>query len=267
MGRYRHRRRRLKPTPAAMRAIRIYVDSELEEGGEVRIQGEPAHHLLKVLRASKGDGITLFNGRGGEYAAVVRDVSRTSVLAGVGAFVDVVRESPLEITLVQGVSRGERMDFTIQKAVELGVSAIVPVLTERSVVRLDGARRARRRDHWMSVIVNACQQCGRTRVPRLEAPAAFERWMEGGFQAAAARGFMLSPGVARTPADLNDNPRKVVLLVGPEGGLSDAERARAERAGLEPLALGPRILRTETAAVAALTALQLKWGDLSRCSR
>lgn len=246
-----------------MRLTRIYVDSELEEGGEIRLQGDPAHHLLKVLRLRQGDELVVFNGRGGEYAAYVKQATRHAVDVGVRAFNETARESPLRITLVQGVSRGERMDFTIQKAVELGVSAIVPVLTARSVVRLDASRRTRRHDHWTSVVVNACQQCGRTVVPQLAEAVELDRWLEHGFQPADGPGFVLSPHAGPAPPDVGGQPDAVTLLVGPEGGLSAEEQAQAESAGLIAVALGPRILRTETAAVAALTALQLKWGDLS----
>lgn len=245
-----------------MRKTRIYLPSELEEGASVRLDGEQARYLNKVLRLKAGADVILFNGKGGEFEARVEQAGRDAVDVRVVAFVDIRRESPLNITLVQALSRGERMDFTIQKAVELGVHAIVPVITERSVVRLDGPRRTRRLEHWRGIAVNACQQCGRTRVPRIDAIAELGDWLENGFRPEAATGWVLSPEAtlkpdALTPAD------QVVLLIGPEGGLSDAEIARVIRSGLTPLSLGPRILRTETAAVAALTALQLKLGDLS----
>ena len=182
--------------------------------------------------------------------------------ARVGRFIPTERESPLNITLVQGISRSERMDFTVQKAVELGVHAIAPVTTERSVVRLDAARRSRRLQHWRSIAVNACQQCGRTRLPRFEEIATLDEWLEKRFQPEAETGFVLSPEARLSPGDLGPLDH-VALLIGAEGGFSDGEMARVRQSGLKPLSLGPRILRTETAAVAALAALQLVCGDLS----
>ncbi len=245
-----------------MRKTRIYVPSDLNEGASIRLEGEQARYMNKVLRLDAGANFILFNGKGGEFEARVERATRDSVDAQVGAFVDCGRESPLDVTLVQGLSRGERMDFTIQKAVELGVHAIVPVTTENSVIRLDGQRRARRLEHWRSIAINACQQCGRTRVPRIDAIANLDDWLANGFRPDADTGWVLLPG-ARLKPDALTQADHVALLIGPEGGLSDAEMARVTRSGLRPLSLGPRILRTETAAVAALTALQLKLGDLS----
>ncbi len=245
-----------------MRKTRIYVASDLKEGASIRLEGEQARYMSKVLRLDAGASFILFNGKGGEFEARVERATPDAVDAQVVAFVEIARESPLDVTLVQGLSRGERMDFTIQKAVELGVHAIVPVTTERSVIRLDDQRRARRLKHWRSIAVNACQQCGRTRLPRIDAIASLEEWLANGFSPEAGAGWVLSPG-ARLNPDALTQADHVALLIGPEGGLSDAEMTRLTRSGLKPLSLGPRILRTETAAVAALTALQLKLGDLS----
>lgn len=245
-----------------MRKTRIYVDSVLAEGDGIRLEGEKARYLGKVLRLEAGAEFILFNGRGGEYPARVERSRPDAVEARVGAYVAAERESPLHITLVQGLSRSERMDFTVQKAVELGVHAIVPVTTERSVVRLNDARRARRLEHWRGIALNACQQCGRTRLPRIEAIASLDQWLERRCSLQAAAGFVLSPDAELSARDLAPG-ENVVLLVGAEGGFSEAEMTRVKRSGFEPLALGPRILRTETAALAALTALQLVCGDLS----
>lgn len=244
-----------------MRKTRIYLDSKLREGNSIRLEGEQARYLSKVLRLDAGADFIVFNGQGGEYRARVEGMAGDAVQARVGAFIDAERESPLNITLVQGLSRGERMDFTVQKAVELGVHAIAPVTTERSVVRLNGARRARRLEHWRSIAVNACQQCGRTRLPRIDEIATLDEWLEKQFRPAAS-GFVLSPQARLTLGELSPVDH-VALLIGAEGGLSEGEMARVKRSGFKPLSLGPRILRTETAAVAALTALQLAWGDLS----
>ncbi len=244
-----------------MRKTRIYVESKLEEGGQIRLRGEQARYLSRVLRLKAGSELIVFDGRGGEYAARVEEAARDVMAVRVGAFIAVERESPLHITLVQGLSRGERMDFTVQKAVELGVHAIAPVTTERGVVRLDGERRRRRLEHWQGIAVNACQQCGRTRLPRIEPIAGLDEWLDTRFHP-GTDAFVLSPDAGMTPAELE--PRDgVVLLVGGEGGFSDAEMHRIRQRGFEPLSLGPRILRTETAALAALTALQLVGGDLS----
>lgn len=245
-----------------MRKTRIYVDSKLNEGEGIRLEGDRARYLSKVLRLEVGAEFIVFDGRGGEYPARVERAARDSVEARVGAFIPAQRESPLDITLVQGISRSERMDFTVQKAVELGVRTIAPVTTERSVVRLDDRRRFRRLEHWRSIAVSACQQCGRTRLPQIEEIEGLDEWLEKRFQTDAVTGFVLSPDASLCPGDLEPLDR-VVLLIGAEGGLSDAEMARVKQSGLKPLSLGPRILRTETAAVAALTALQLICGDLS----
>lgn len=247
-----------------MRKTRLYFDSRLREGERIRLEGEQARYLGKVLRLEAGAEFIVFDGRGGEYPARVERSARNAVEARVGAFIPTERESPLNITLVQGLSRSERMDFTVQKAVELGVHCIAPVTTERSVVRLDEPRRLRRLEHWQRIAVNACQQCGRTRLPRIEAIASLDEWLEKRFDSRAA-GFVLSPQATLSPGDLEPRER-VALLIGAEGGFSDAEMTRVARSGFRPLALGPRILRTETAAVAALTALQLLCGDLSRPS-
>jgi 16S rRNA (uracil1498-N3)-methyltransferase len=163
--------------------------------------------------------------------------------------------------------RGERMDFTIQKAVELGVRTIVPVITQRSVVRLDAARRARRLDHWRGVAIHASQQCGRTRVPAVSSACGLDEWLGENAGRGHQSGFVLTPEAARSLDEVETVSGPVALLIGPEGGLSDEEQALAVRSGMQALALGPRILRTETAALAAITALQLTWGDLSAASR
>ncbi len=245
-----------------MRKTRIYVDSKLNEGDGIRLEGDRARYLSKVLRLEVGAEFIVFDGTGGEYPAQVEHAGRDAVEARVGAFIPTDRESPLNITLVQGISRGERMDFTMQKAVELGVHTIAPVTTERSVVRLDDARRLRRLEHWRGIAVSACQQCGRTRLPSIVEIGSLEEWLEKRFQPETATGFVLSPEARLCPGDLEPLDH-VVLLIGAEGGFSDGEMARVKQSGFKPLSLGPRILRTETAAVAALTALQLVCGDLS----
>lgn len=237
---------------------RLYLAAPLASGARLALEPAANQHLVRVLRLQRGATVTVFNGEGGEYRARIVSLERGQATLEIGDWVEQERESALPITLIQGVSRGERMDYTIQKAVELGVHAIVPVLTERSVVRLDGTRAAKRRAHWQGVCVHACQQCGRNRLPPIEAPEPLRDWLARG----PHTGWVLDPqadiGLAAGPPDkLGPN----FLLVGPEGGLSPAELQQATAAGLRAVRLGPRILRTETAAVAALAALQTLWGD------
>lgn len=244
-----------------MRKTRLYVEERLGQGESIRLEGDRAHYLSRVLRLEAGADFVVFNGQGGEFEARVERVERDAVWARVGAFTAVERESPLNITLVPGISRGERMDFTVQKAVELGVRTIAPVTTERSAVRLDGARRSRRLEHWRGIVLNACQQCGRTRIPLVEEITSLDQWLETASKSAASR-LVLSPRGTLSADDV-EVEKDVVLLIGPEGGFSQRELERVSQSGFRALSLGPRILRTETAAVAALTALQLKRGDLS----
>ena len=244
-----------------MRKTRLYVDEKLEQGESIRLEGDRAHYLSRVLRLEAGADLVVFNGKGGEYEARLEHAEREAVWARVGAFNPIERESPLNITLVQGISRGERMDFTVQKAVELGVHTIAPVTTERSAVRLDGARRSRRLEHWRGIVVNACQQCGRTRIPSVQEITSLDHWLKSASRSAVSR-LVLSPRAILSADDV-EVERDVVLLIGPEGGFSQGELERVSQSGFRALSLGPRILRTETAAVAALTALQLKRGDLS----
>lgn len=243
-----------------MRNPRIHHPGPLSPGATVALEGEAANHVARVLRLRPDAAVTLFDGRGGEHAAVLREVHKKAVTAEVGAFVERDAESPLPITLIQGVSKGERMDFTVQKAVEMGVARIKPVFTARSVVRLEGERLERRRRHWQGVAISACEQCGRNRVPEVATPVALDAWL-----AAPPPGLCL---LLHHEADagldaLTPPPAGVVLLIGPEGGLNEAERRTARDAGFRHLRLGPRVLRTETAAIAALAALQARWGDLS----
>ena len=245
-----------------MRKPRIYIDAMLSEGGSARLEDEQARYLRQVLRLDAGAELILFNGRGGEYSARVERVTRDRVEARVGAFTAVERESALQISLVQGLSRGERMDYTVQKAVELGVYAIVPVITERSVVKLDSRRAARRLEHWRGIVVNACQQCGRTRLPQIHEIISLDAWIDADAAYHDHARLVLSANATLGPEGLEPMSR-AVLLIGPEGGLSEAELERVMKSGFKALRLGPRILRTETAAVSALTALQMIAGDLS----
>jgi len=248
-----------------MRIPRVHVPFELAEHARFALPPEAARHLRQSLRARPGQPLVVFDGRGGEYEAKVEALDARAVRVATGAFRPVDREPPVRVRLAQGIARGERMDFAVQKAVELGVAELTPLFTERTVVRLAGARAERRREHWQAVAVQACQQCGRNRIPEVRAPLALERWLERVSENGHVRGALglaLDPGAGRGLAELGEGVREVALLIGPEGGLSDAELARTRGAGFVPLRLGPRTLRTETAAIAALAAIQTRWGDL-----
>ena len=242
-----------------MRQPRLFTEQPLAVGQTARLSDGDAHYLGRVLRLQPGAGLTLFNGLGGEYDAVLTEVARNGAAAEVRAHDPVERESPLSITLVQGVSRGERMDYTIQKAVELGVTRIVPVETARSVVRLKGERRARRRLHWQGVARAAAMQCGRNRVPTVADPCG----LRDALASATGLCLLLDP-VGAAPLSTLAQPADgaLTLLIGPEGGLADDEIEQARSGGFRPVQLGPRVLRTETAGMAALAALQVLWGDL-----
>lgn len=238
---------------------RIYCETPLSRGERLSLPEDRAHHLMHVLRMKAGAAVILFDGRGGEYEATLATVAKHRVEVAVGAHRAVARESPLRLTLAQAISRGERMDYTIQKAVELGVTLIQPLETGYSQGRLDSARGEKKLTHWREIARSAAEQSGRERVPEVAAPLALETWLDA-LPAPAIR-LLLDPdspeslGAATAAAE-------VCLLSGPEGGFNAAEVARAKAAGFTALRLGPRILRTETAAVAALAVIQAQWGDL-----
>ncbi|HYE36710.1 16S rRNA (uracil(1498)-N(3))-methyltransferase [Methylocaldum sp.] len=241
-----------------MRISRLYLPRTLEEGAVLRLDEESAHYLRTVLRLKKGTDLTVFNGDGSEYSARVSDIVRDEVRLEIGDRRNREVESSLITHLGLGISRGERMDLAIQKAVELGVTRITPLFTEHCVVRLDEARRGNRHQHWQKVARSACEQCGRNRVPEVEEPAELEDWIAG------REGLRLffDPQGAVGLRDLPQPEGSVCLLSGPEGGFAATERALAREAGFTAVRLGPRILRTETAVLAALSAIQAIWGDL-----
>ena len=241
-------------------STRLYVPTPLQPDTTCTLPAAQAHHAARVLRLAAGDAVTLFNGDGAEYAGTLSRASRGHVTVEVTSRVEVDREPPLAVTLGQAISGGERMDYTLQKAVELGVSAIQPLSSVRSVVKLDAARAERRLAHWLTVVQGACEQSGRNRVPPVAPIAGLREWLGRG-TAGHALAVLLSP---RAETRLRDVPRPagaVVLLAGPEGGYAPEEEEMAGRAGYTPVRLGPRVLRTETAAVAALAAMQTLWGD------
>ena len=243
-----------------MRLTRVYVDAPLAAGTRVTLAGGAARHVTRVLRLRVGEALTLFNGSGGEYAASIEQSQGGRVAVAIGAQRALERESPLALILAQGVSRGERMDLVVQKATELGVSGLVPVLTERSVVRLTAQQAERRLNHWRAIAVAACEQSGRNRLPVIAAPVPLKSFLRSRTEGMTR--LLLSPAASATLADLPRPVSAVTVLIGPEGGLAEAEQEAAVAAGFKPLRLGPRVLRTETAAIAALTLLQREFGDL-----
>lgn len=240
---------------------RFYLDSALRAGSSVLLPEDSAHHAVHVLRVQTGDEVTLFNGRGGEYGARVASIQRLKVLVDVLAHRAVERESPLRVVLVQGVSAGERMDFTVRKGVELGVAEIQPVLAASSVARPKGERAAARQAHWQKIAIAACEQCGRNRVPPVAPLLGFGEWLAQLGQPGDGLRLMLSPQAAVSLGELAPARGPVFLLAGPEGGLAPGEMESAHSRGFAPVRLGPRVLRTETAALAALAAIQALWGD------
>lgn len=243
-----------------MRLTRIYLDAPLEPGSEVTLKGSAASHVTRVLRLRVSDPLTLFNGSGGEFAGTILSSKGGTVSVAVGQPQDPARESPLRTVLAQGVSRGERMDLTVQKATELGVSQILPVLAERSVVRLDAQQTARKLAHWRKIAIAACEQCGRNIVPEIAAPVSLKEMLRTDLK--AATNLLLSPQATLRIAELPRPTNAVTVLIGPEGGLTDEEQESVRAAGFLAVRLGPRVLRTETAALAVLTLLQRQFGDI-----
>lgn len=241
---------------------RIFSHNPLAPGSEAELTGAAATHLGKVLRLREGEPIVLFDGSGLEYDSQVRSITRHRVVVAVGDGHDPGTESTLEVTLLQGICRSQRMDMLIQKATELGVGSIRPVSCKRSVVRLDGDRGLRKIEHWRQVAISACEQSGRVRIPKISRPGNMVATMEALADIAGARLLLdpLADGSLGTPLD---SARRIMLLIGPEGGLADTERDAAVAAGFRPVRLGPRTLRTETAPLAALSILQYLAGDLS----
>jgi 16S rRNA (uracil1498-N3)-methyltransferase len=242
------------------RVPRLFVDAELIPQSRLLLPEGAAHHAARVLRLREGDLAVLFDGRGGEYEARLSMPGREQVAAEIGVWHDVDRESPLSVTLVQAVSSGEKMDFTIQKAVELGVAAIQPVLTAKSVVRLNAEREAKKLAHWRRVAIAACEQCGRNRMPKVRNAIPVEAYCR--VPAEAPLRLLLSP---EGQTGLNEMRQKigpaVTIAAGPEAGFSADEERLLQRAGFLPVRLGRRTLRTETAALAALAALNALAGD------
>lgn len=243
-----------------MRLTRIHVPLPLVMDAEVALPTSAANHVTRVLRLREGAALQVFDGAGTEHRAELCRLDGSKAWVRIGERVTSDAESPLHITLTQGISRGERMDWTLQKATELGVARIAPVLTARSVVRLDDKQSEKKIEHWQAVVASACEQSGRSVVPPVLAPSSLRNYL--GAHSKDGMRFVLSPTAPASLAGLSSLSSKVELLIGPEGGLDDEEVMLAEQHGFTPVRLGPRVLRTETAAVVALTVLQTLWGDL-----
>ena len=240
-----------------MRIPRIYLHQALQTGLQIELNDESAHYVRSVLRLKTGAALVMFNGLGGEFSAQLKLVSRHRVIAEIGQWHDRSAESSVRIEMGLGISRGERMDFAIQKAVELGVFRITPLLMARCVVQLRGERTQQKHRHWLKIVQSASEQSGRSRVPELTPPTGLNAWLT----TPQGLKLILDPSAERTLAKIEPCKEGVCLLSGPEGGFSDAERTAAIAADFVPLRLGPRILRTETAAMASVAAIQALWGD------
>jgi 16S rRNA (uracil1498-N3)-methyltransferase len=238
---------------------RIYCDLRLGPGAQFALAPEAAQHVGKALRLKAGDLITVFDGRGGEYEATIQRIDRERVDVKLGSWREAEVETGLEAGLVQGLPEADKMDWIIQKSVELGARWIQPVVCDRSVVRLSAERAAKREAHWRRVAIAACEQSGRNRIPEVRPTLAFQAWLA---QRPVVECWMLTPGAE--PLAQRARPRGAFeLLIGPEGGLSERERDLALSQGCVPVALGPRVLRTETAPLAAFAAINALWGDFA----
>jgi 16S rRNA (uracil1498-N3)-methyltransferase len=241
-----------------MRLPRIHTSQPLQENAAVELEPGASQHLARALRMQVGDALLLFNGAGGQYPATITAIDRNRVTVTTATHDPTEVESSLRVHLAIGMSRGERMDWVAQKATELGVADITPLVTERTELKLKGERAAKKRAHWQQVAISACEQCGRNRVPGIAAPASLADWL-----AQCDADLRLVLHHRADPAPTVAAPGSVALLVGPEGGLSEAEIAMAEAAGFVSMRLGPRVLRTETAPLAALAVIQSRWGDMA----
>lgn len=240
-----------------MRQSRIFTSQSLLSTDCVELTGPASHYLTRVLRLAKGDALVLFNGDGRDYMAEITGFESKSVLVRVLDNVDAGKESPLKITLAQAVCRGERMDYTLQKATELGVFCIQPLISHRVEVRLDKTRLVKRLKHWQGVVISACEQSGRAVVPEVKSPISLSEWMA---TADNSPRLILDPYTPNKLTDLSIVNETLSLVIGPEGGFTDGEMQEARNSGLTPMSLGPRVLRTETAGPAAIAVLQAKTG-------
>jgi 16S rRNA (uracil1498-N3)-methyltransferase len=244
-----------------MRISRLYTPQALIQGEELAVTGQTVHHLAHVLRVRCGAVVQLFDGRGCEHRALVKTIKRTEIMLEIAEPIVALQESSLDITLLQGIARNDRMDLILQKAVELGVKTIQPLWMQRSQAHMNKTRLEKRINHWLGIIISACEQCGRATVPHLAEPLHFTDCMIA--QNTSGLHFLLQPDSTTGLGAVNPSDKRIHLLVGPEGGLNTDEQLLAKSAGFTGIHLGPRILRTETAALAALAGMQALWGDFS----
>lgn len=242
-----------------MRIPRLHLDQPCATGARLTVSGSPARHIIQVLRLRNGAVVRVFDGSGSEFEASLVETTRSNVRIEIGAAVATIPEPSMHISLVQGIARNDRMDLILQKSVELGVSTLQPVWMQRSQSHLSGERLARRRQHWHGIITSACEQCGRATLPRVHEPLPVAEWFDT--QPETGLGLLLQPDSGQSFADLGPAPERVTLLVGPEGGMTPEEQGLALAAGFTGIRLGQRILRTETAGLAALAGIQTLWGD------
>ncbi|WP_189408018.1 16S rRNA (uracil(1498)-N(3))-methyltransferase [Alteromonas halophila] len=242
-----------------MQIPRIHYPDSILMDTPFLLEDSAAHHVATVLRLKPGHPIVLFNGDGNEYSANIVDVERRRVTVEADACLSLNKESPLPLHLGQGVSKGDRMDTVLQKSVELGVSEITPLITQRCAVKLDEKRWQKKRSQWQKIIISACEQCGRNRLPVLHPPIALNQWFA---ESTHATRLVLSPTAETSAARQPYNTHGYRLLIGPEGGLTESEIHQASEAGFQSVSLGPRVLRTETAAITTISILQAQHGDL-----
>jgi 16S rRNA (uracil1498-N3)-methyltransferase len=250
---------------------RFYCPEKMSVGQVIELPANVAHHALRALRLEQDDGLILFNGDGGEFHAAIVRITKHGAAVVIEKYLDIERESPLVITLAQAVCANEKMDWIVQKGVEMGISRIQPLVTKLSMVRLSAERAERRMKHWQQIVISACEQCGRNRIPRILPLISLPGWL--GAQIGECKDlnnsmprypcFILSPTAKKGLRDFPGSPpiTALTLLVGPEGGFTPEEEAAAAVAGFIPLRLGKRVLRTESAALAAVSAMQTLWGD------
>ncbi|MBE1299215.1 MAG: 16S rRNA (uracil(1498)-N(3))-methyltransferase [Alteromonadaceae bacterium] len=242
-----------------MRIPRLFVDQTLAVDEEIPLSKELSNYVVNVLRLKDASPVVLFNGDGNEYSAELEILSKRSVNVRVDSKLGISCESPLPIHLGQGISKGDRMDMVIQKSVELGVTEISPIITERCNVKLDDERWQKKQQHWQKIAISACEQCGRNVVPTIHAPITLAQWLS---QSTNQLRLTLNPTAEKRLARLDVPKEGIRVLIGPEGGLSDQEIFQAAETGFNDVSLGPRILRTETAALAVISILQANYGDL-----
>lgn len=241
-----------------MRQSRIFTAQPLRTGDSVALEGPAGHYLTRVLRLSKGDDIVLFNGDGADYVAVIAEIRSQRVIARITGSSNPGNESPLKITLIQAVCRGERMDYVLQKATELGVFCFQPLISQRVEVRLDAARQEKRMQHWQAVVTSACEQCGRAVVPGVKRPLALADWINA---ADGSLSLVLDPLAHNRLSGMAGQGDAINVMVGPEGGFTEEELNYVCAKGVLAVSLGPRVLRSETAGPAAIAVLQAKMGD------